>query len=95
MEDRDRQVSVILSADIVGYTSMMQEDEKNALLKLQHFENAIQSATKQYHGEIIKTFGDGCLVLFARAVNAVAGAIEIQKQLRGDPYGTYRWYAGE
>jgi len=86
MEDLNRQVSVILSADIVGYTSMMQEDEEKALLKLQHFENAIHSATKQYHGEIIKTFGDGCLVLFASAVNAASCSLEIQKQLRGDPY---------
>jgi TolB-like protein/class 3 adenylate cyclase/Tfp pilus assembly protein PilF len=85
MESLDRRVSVILAADVVGYTSLMQHDEQASLSKINHFENVIKAKSKSYQGEIIKSFGDGCIILFNSAVNAASCAIEIQRQLRKEP----------
>ena len=85
MDNLDRHISIIISGDIVGYTSMMQKDEQNALLKLKHYEETLRSKTKKYGGEIVKTYGDGCLLLFPSAVKAIQCAINIQRSLRDEP----------
>ena len=64
MDNLDRLISIIIYADIVGYSSMMQEDENQALLKLKHFEEVIKLQSKKYDGEIVKAYGDGCLIIF-------------------------------
>ncbi len=46
MDNLDRLISIIIYADIVGYSSMMQEDENQALLKLKHFEEVIKLQSK-------------------------------------------------
>lgn len=85
MENLDRQVSIIFSADIIGYTSMMQQNEQNALLKLNQYEEAVRHYTTIYDGEIVKAYGDGCLILFTSAVKAIHCAINIQKSLQNEP----------
>jgi len=85
MDNLDRHISVIIYADIVGYSSMMHEDEKLALSKLARFEEAIKQKSKTYGGEVVKAYGDGCLMLFPSAVGAINCAISIQKSLREEP----------
>ena len=85
MDNLDRLLSIIFCADIVGYTSMMQKDEQIALSKLKHYEDAIYAETSKCDGEVIKTYGDGCLILFPSAVKAIHCAISIQRSLRDDP----------
>ena len=85
MDNLDRLISIIIAADIVGYTSMMQKNEQIALLKLKHYEETIRLETKQHDGEIVKTYGDGCLLLFPSTVKAIHCAINIQKALRNEP----------
>ena len=85
MDQLNRRISVIVYADIVGYSSMMQKDESEALLKLRHFEEVIESFSKKYEGEVVKAYGDGCLMLFPSALNAVKCAVEIQKALGEEP----------
>ncbi len=72
-------------ADIVGYTTMMQNNEQLALQSLRRYEESIKNNAKKYQGEIIKSYGDGCLVLFSSAVHAVQCAIDIQKSLNQAP----------
>ncbi len=86
MDNLDRFISIIIYADIVGYSSMMQENEEQALLKLQHFEEVLKIQSKKYDGEIIKAYGDGCLMLFSSAVSAIKCAISIQNKLREEPF---------
>lgn len=86
MDDLDRRISIIVYADIVGYTSMMQKSEQLALLKLKHFEDAIEEQTKKHEGEVVKAYGDGCLLLFSSAVSAIKCAESIQRKLRQAPY---------
>lgn len=86
MDDLDRRISIIVYADIVGYTSMMQKSEQLALLKLKHFQDAIKEQTAKHDGEVVKAYGDGCLLLFSSAVSAIKCAKSIQKTLRQEPY---------
>ena len=66
-----RRLSTILFADIVGYTAMMQEDEGHALSLLNSFKAILEEIVPGHEGEIIQYFGDGCLLSFASAINAV------------------------
>ena len=86
MDTLDRLISIIIYADIVGYSSMMQADEELALSKLKHFEEVLNIQSKKYDGEIVKAYGDGCLMLFPSAVSAIKCAISIQHDLREEPY---------
>lgn len=86
MDTLDRLISIIIYADIVGYSSMMQKDEELALSKLKHFEEVLNIQSKKYDGEIVKTYGDGCLMLFPSAVSAIKCAISIQHNMRKAPY---------
>ena len=72
-----------MSADVVGYSRLMSMDEAGTLSRLNALRRElIDPAIAGYSGRIVKLMGDGALVEFASAVDAVACAIEIQRQLR-------------
>jgi len=74
-----RRLAAILSADIVGYSSMMERDEAGTLDRLKAIHNAvIDPATASHGGRIVKTMGDGFLAEFPSAVSAVNFAIALQ-----------------
>ena len=85
MKELERHISVILFADISGYTAMMQQDELESLAKLKKFEETLRQETENFQGEIIKSYGDGSLLLFKSAVNAIRCGISIQKKLQQEP----------
>jgi class 3 adenylate cyclase/Tfp pilus assembly protein PilF len=85
MENLDRLVSIIFSADIIGYTSMMQQNELHALQKLNHYQETLEKCAETFDGEIVKTYGDGCLILFSSAVKAIHCAMNIQNSLQSEP----------
>ncbi|MBL8894931.1 MAG: adenylate/guanylate cyclase domain-containing protein [Rhizobiales bacterium] len=69
-------------ADVVGYSRMMEQDEAGTLAALKERRKAIlEPVVKEHGGRIVKVMGDGALVEFGSAVNAVQGAIELQKQM--------------
>ena len=72
-----------MSADVVGYSHLMGMDEAGTFSRLNALRRElIDPAIAGYSGRIVKLMGDGALVEFASAVDAVACAIEIQRQLR-------------
>src|SRR5438128_10769215 len=75
--DEEHKLAVVLFADIAGYTSLMQQDEKKALHTLTMFKKALQVATSGHTGKIVQYFGDGCLMTFESAVNALYCAIAL------------------
>jgi adenylate cyclase len=75
-----RRLAVILAADVVGYSRMMQADEAGTLAALKSRRAKIlQPLVSKYNGRIIKVMGDGVLVEFASAVDAVACSVVLQK----------------
>ncbi len=70
-----RRLAAILAADVVGYSRMMEADEAGTLVALKTLlQDLFVPKTKQYGGRIFKTTGDGALVEFTSAVDAVRNA---------------------
>ncbi len=78
-----RKLTAILSADIVGYSRLMELDEAETLNHLKSVRRElVDPCVSSYHGRIVKLMGDGVLVEFASIVDAVGCAIEIQRGMR-------------
>jgi len=77
-----RRLAAILVADVVGYSRLMERDEAGTLAALKHHRKTIlQPLVSRHHGRIVKVMGDGVLVDFASAVNAVACAVDLQREM--------------
>ncbi|MFB3151377.1 MAG: adenylate/guanylate cyclase domain-containing protein, partial [Alphaproteobacteria bacterium] len=75
----ERRLTAILSADVVGYSRLMEVDEAGTLAVLkEHRKELIHPAIDEHHGRIVKLMGDGTLVEFASVVDAVTCAVAIQ-----------------
>ena len=78
-----RRLAAILSADVVGYSRLMGRDEEGTLTRLKAMRREMVDPQIAAHaGRMVKLMGDGALVEFASAVDAVTCAIEIQKQVK-------------
>src|SRR5437879_3457111 len=74
-----RRLAAILAADAAGYSRLMGADEEGTLERLKaHRRDLIDPRIAKHHGRIVKTTGDGLLVEFASAVDAVRCAVGIQ-----------------
>ena len=74
-----RRLAAILVADVVGYSRLMGEDEAGTLVRLKECrESIIDPSIARHDGRIVKTMGDGVLVEYGSAVDAVESALEIQ-----------------
>lgn len=74
-----RRLAAILSADVAGYSRMMEADEQGTHDALRDRRKTyIEPLLEQHHGRIVKLTGDGALVEFASAVDAVICAAAIQ-----------------
>ncbi|WP_246737633.1 adenylate/guanylate cyclase domain-containing protein [Nordella sp. HKS 07] len=76
-----RRLAAILVADIVGYSRRMEADEAGTLVALKQWrEEILGPLVGEHAGRIVKVMGDGVLIEFTSAVNAVACAQAIQAQ---------------
>ncbi|WP_323783166.1 adenylate/guanylate cyclase domain-containing protein [Leisingera sp.] len=77
-----RRLAAILAADIVGYSSLMDEDEAGTLAALKtHRAELFYPETEKRGGRIVKLMGDGALVEFRSILEAVECALAIQKAM--------------
>ncbi|MBY5360926.1 adenylate/guanylate cyclase domain-containing protein [Rhizobium leguminosarum] len=75
-----RRLAAIVVADVVGYTRLMEADEVATLANLRELRSGvIQPAVMRHKGRIFKVVGDGFLIEFGSAVDAVAAALEMQR----------------
>jgi len=78
----ERRLAAILAADVVGYSRLMEQDEAGTLAALKKWRQSLLEPLVAHHqGRIVKFMGDGVLVEFASAVNAVACAAELQQKM--------------
>jgi TolB-like protein/class 3 adenylate cyclase len=80
------QLAAIMFTDIVGYTALMGADEDQAFVVLQRNQEIHRTIVKQFNGTLIKEIGDGMLISFSLASEAVKCAIEIQKICKEQDY---------
>ncbi len=75
----ERRLTTILSADIAGYSRLMEQDEAGTLNELMDRQaNVIEPLLGKHGGRLIKTLGDGFLAEFASVTNSVHFAVEMQ-----------------
>lgn len=72
-------LSAILSADVVGYSGMMERDEAGTVARVKAIlSKVLKPKIKKHRGRLFKEMGDGFLVEFSSALAAVNCALEIQ-----------------
>ena len=72
----------ILAADVAGYSRLMGVEEEGTLAALKACRHdLIDPKIAEHRGRVVKTTGDGALVEFASAVDAVRCAMEIQRAM--------------
>jgi TolB-like protein/class 3 adenylate cyclase len=77
-----RRLAAIMVADVVGYSRLMEADETGTLAALKERRTVILQPTVRTHGgRVVKVMGDGVLIEFASAVNAVTAAVELQAKM--------------
>jgi len=80
----ERRLAAVLAADVAGYSRLMGIDEEGTLARLKAVRKTlVDPAIASHRGRIVKTTGDGLLVEFSSAVDAVRCAIEVQDGVAG------------
>lgn len=82
-QDRtERRLSGILSADVVGYSRHMEDDEEWTIHNLEENKKLMARFIKEYNGRVVDSTGDNILAEFSSVVNAVECTIKIQQDLK-------------
>ena len=77
-----RRLAAIMAADIAGYSRLVEADEAGTLARVKALRaELLHPKVAQYGGRIVKTTGDGTLVEFPSAVDAVSHALDVQAEL--------------
>jgi len=83
-----RRLAAILAADVAGYSRLMGADEEGTLARLMSYRRALLEPNIAAHnGRIVKTTGDGLLVEFSSAVDAVRCALAVQRGMAASAAG--------
>jgi adenylate cyclase len=81
-ERAQRRLTAILAADVVGYSRLVEQDETGTLVMLRsRRKEVLRPLVDKYQGRIFKFTGDGVLVEFGSAVNAVQCAVGLQHDM--------------
>ena len=75
----ERRLSAIISADAVGYSRMMDEDEAYTVSAITDHRDRISGLVEEYRGRVVDALGDNVLAEFASVVDALECAVEIQR----------------
>ncbi|MGD9159493.1 MAG: adenylate/guanylate cyclase domain-containing protein, partial [Desulfobacteraceae bacterium] len=81
-ERTKRKLSGILSADVVGYSRLMEEDEEYTIQCIEENKKLIGEVIEEYKGRVVDAPGDNILAEFSSVVNAVECAVKIQDKLQ-------------
>ncbi len=81
-ERAKRKLSAILSADVKGYSRLMQDDESSTVQTIKTYREVMTTFIQQYRGRVVDSPGDNILAEFASVVDAVECAEKIQEALK-------------
>jgi adenylate cyclase len=81
-ERAKRKLSGILSADAVGYSRLMQEDEAATIRTLEDSKSLMRKLIEQFKGIVVDAPGDNLLAEFGSVVDATECAVKIQQELK-------------
>jgi adenylate cyclase len=75
-----RKLTAMLSADVVGYSRLMRDDEDSTIRTLTNYRSAMSTLIQKFRGHVVDTTGDNLLAEFTTVVDAVNCAVEIQRE---------------
>jgi len=81
-EDFKRKLTSVFSADAVGYSRLMGDDESATVKTLETYKGVMFSLIKQHRGRVVDSPGDNLLAEFGSVVDAVQCAMAVQKELQ-------------
>jgi adenylate cyclase len=76
-----RKLIAVLSADVAGYSRLLEEEDMTTVRNLREYQKVIAGFISQYRGRVVDSPGDNLLAEFKSAVDAVQCAVEIQREL--------------
>ncbi len=82
MEGFKRKLTTIFSADVVGYSRLMGEDEAQTVKTLTAYREIMTELIKQHWGRVIDSPGDNLLAEFTSVVDAVQCSVAVQRELQ-------------
>ena len=81
-KDVKRKLAAILSADVAGYSRLMDNNEVYTVRTLQAYQKIISDLTEQHNGRVVDSPGDNVMAEFTSVVDAVQCSVEIQQVLK-------------
>jgi TolB-like protein len=81
-EGTRRKLTAILSADVKGYSRLMEDNEEATVTTLTTYRQVIAGVVEKHEGRVVDAPGDNVLAEFTSVVEAMRGAVEIQEELR-------------
>jgi adenylate cyclase len=77
-----RKLTAILSADAVGYSRLMAEDETATVKTIASYREIMATLIKQHRGRVVDSPGDNLLAEFSSVVDAVQCAVAVQNEFQ-------------
>jgi DNA-binding response OmpR family regulator len=75
-----RRIAAIVAADVAGYSRLVGDDEEGTLARLRALRRAlIYGETDAHRGRVVRVMGDGFLIEFSSAIDAVRCAVAVQR----------------
>ena len=81
-----RQLAAIVFTDIVGFTKTMETNEQKAMEMVDKQRVIVTPIFAQFNGEILKEMGDGILIKFSSAIEAVRCAVVVQEEMKSENF---------
>jgi adenylate cyclase len=78
-EPIERKLAAILSADVVGYSRLMAEDEQATIRTLTAYREQVATLVREHRGRVVDAPGDNLLAEFPTVLDAVQAAVEVQR----------------
>jgi len=77
----ERKLAAILSADVVGYSRLMEDDERATVRTLTDYRDVFRDHILRHRGRVVDAPGDNLLADFASPVEAVECAVHAQREI--------------
>ena len=84
-----RALAAIVAIDIAGYSAASETDETGAVAMVQALRTAAQSAAERHRGRIFNTAGDGIMLTFISATDALEATLDLLKDFSGARFGVH------
>jgi adenylate cyclase len=76
-----RKLTAIFSADVVGYSCLMGDDEEATVRTLTVYREVMTTLVQKQNGKVLDSPGDNLLAEFVSVVDAVQCAVAVQKEI--------------